>query len=549
MFKRFISALTSTAVVAGMAGAGVVVAVATAAPAAANTATPAFTVSPYNQSTGNPILTGQCGLDFGLVLDSSGSIGGTGIANLKLAANAFVDSLVDTGSTVAVTSFSTVSPGSGGTNLAPTALTTANLPTIKGSYSGLASDGWTNWQDGLLKMNNFYSGSWNPDLMVVITDGNPNTVNPAGSGGNAQPDGSTAAVNPAIAQANTMKGKLTKMFGIAVGSNITPAPITAITSTTLYNAGPPTNFASAGYTTSTSYVSLKADLEQIAADLCGSTVKITKKIDTPDTNGFVNADGTNKWTFDTTVTIPDAPGNWVTPNTAPTAIAKNTASTRSVQTDASGVATFQWKPKGKWNTNPVVVKETQQAGWERNPSLVCRTTPLGGSPSQPFTVTSDASGNWNIGQATPGDTIACEAKNTLTKLNLEKVVSSGTATASQFQLKATQVGSPADKPYDRPGNYTTFDPIAGDVVYQLSETGPANYSQTGSWVCTNGVVPTAQNQITVPKGIQTKCTVTNDRDLAKLKLKKIVSGGGTVAQRLDHDCDRADRFTVVLQAG
>src|SRR5690606_39295780 len=128
------------------------------------------------------------------------------------------------------------------------------------------------------------------------------------------------------------------MFGIAVGSNITLNPVRAITNTTAYNSGPPPNFSNAGYTTSTNYATLKADLEQIAADLCGSTVKITKKIDTPDTDGFVNADATNKWTFDTTVTIPDAAGNWVNPNTAPTAITKNVASTRSVQTDGSGVA-------------------------------------------------------------------------------------------------------------------------------------------------------------------------------------------------------------------
>ena len=85
-------------------------------------------------------------MEFGLVLDSSGSIGDTGIANLKTAANAFVDSLVDTGSKVAVTSFSTTSPGTGGVNLAPTALTSANLPTVKNSYDNLNSNGCTNWR-------------------------------------------------------------------------------------------------------------------------------------------------------------------------------------------------------------------------------------------------------------------------------------------------------------------------------------------------------------------------------------------------------------------
>ncbi len=457
------------------------------------------------------------------VLDSSGSIGGTGIANLKLAANAFTDSLMDTGSKVAVTSFSTSSPAGRHEPWAPPPLTSASLPTIQASYSGLSSSGWTNWEDGLLKMQNYYppAQDWDPKLMVFITDGNPNTTNSSTPG--QYSDGAKAAVDPAITQANIMKGKLTKMFGIAVGSNITPNPIKAVTNDVLYN--PPArrpNFANAGLpTTTTSYDKLKADLEQIAADLCGSTVKITKKIDTPDTDGFVNADATNKWTFDTTVTIPDAAGNWVTPNTAPTAISKNVPSTRSVQTDASGVATFQWKPKGLWNTNPVVVKETLQSGWERNAKLVCTATPLGGTPGSPFEVTADANGNWNIGQATPGDTIACEAKNTLTKLNLNKDVSSGSATPSQFQLKATPVGAPDAPPYDRAGNYTTFDPIAGGVTYQLSETGPADYSRDGDWECTNDVIPNDQDQIVVPAGTQTRCTITNSRDTGTLKVTKV----------------------------
>ena len=55
------------------------------------------TTQDYTPSDPNPTLAAQCGLDFGLVLDSSGSIGNTGIQNLKTATNAFVDARVDTG--------------------------------------------------------------------------------------------------------------------------------------------------------------------------------------------------------------------------------------------------------------------------------------------------------------------------------------------------------------------------------------------------------------------------------------------------------------------
>ena len=293
MFKKLLGGLTSTAVVAGLVSAGVI---ATAAPAAAD-----FTVSPYNPSKDNPTLASQCGLDFGLVLDSSGSIGNTGITNLKLAADAFVDSLKDTGSRVAVTSFSTTSPGVGGTNLPPTALTSANLATVKASYSGLSSSGWTNWEDGLLKMQNYYppAQTWNPKLMVFITDGNPNTIG-NGPGNNAGPDGSTTAVNPAIAIANAMKtsSSQTKMFGVAVGNNITLNPIRAITNTTAYNGS---NFPTAGYVTTTDYAALAQQLKELAVDLCAPSLTITKEVKTPDNPNFVTANG---WTFDTTVTIP-----------------------------------------------------------------------------------------------------------------------------------------------------------------------------------------------------------------------------------------------------
>ena len=154
MFRKLLSAVTSTAVVAGLVTRG-----------GGGHGDAGGCLVHHSALTSSRRITRhwpvKCGLDFGLVLDSSGSIGSTGIANLKLAANAFVDSLVDTGSKVAVTSFSTESPGlitggNPGQNLAPTALTTANLPTIKGSYNNLISSGWTNWEDGLFEMQNFF---------------------------------------------------------------------------------------------------------------------------------------------------------------------------------------------------------------------------------------------------------------------------------------------------------------------------------------------------------------------------------------------------------
>ncbi len=75
----------------------------------------------WQQSRANPPLSSECGLSVALVLDLSGSVGDTGnLGNLKTAANTFTDSLVGTPSSMALFSFSEVSPASGATQNYPT---------------------------------------------------------------------------------------------------------------------------------------------------------------------------------------------------------------------------------------------------------------------------------------------------------------------------------------------------------------------------------------------------------------------------------------------
>ncbi|MCB0898108.1 MAG: DUF11 domain-containing protein [Actinobacteria bacterium] len=523
MFRKLLSGLTSTAVVAGLATAG---AVAVAAPAAA---VDTFNIPPYKDSQNNPTLASQCGLDFGLVLDASGSIGDTGIANLKTAADAFVDALVDTGSNVAVTSFSTGSPGDGGTNLEPTALTSATLSTVKASYSGLQSNGWTNWRQGLQDMKDYYppAKSWKPKLMVFITDGNPNTID--SNDGGAFSDGAKGAVDPAIDVANAMKLAGTKMFGIAVG-RVSLNPIKAVTNEEAYTG---TNFPTAGYVQTPDYQTLKQQLRELAVDLCAPSLTITKLADTPDTQGFQPADG---WTFDTTVTIPTA-GKWVNPTTD--AIAANVASTKSADTANSGAVNFQWKPNSNVATDPVIVKETLKSGYERDPQLVCKAKNILANPptERDITPTVDGNGNWNLGSIGPREIVTCTAKNTLTQLKLAKTVSGGTAEAKDFTLTATPQGSQTPD-YSKPGDNATFEPIKGGVLYTLGETGPAGYSQSGNWSCT-GLTVQNGNQVTVPKGTKTTCTVSNTRDTGTLKLTKLFDpkdSGFTGKFTIGYDC-------------
>lgn len=236
--------------------------------AAANGLMMPFSVPGFDPQTDNPTLNPQCGLDIALVLDRSGSIGNTGMGQLKAAADGLVDALVNTGSYVSVASFA----DNGTVNLDATAITSANLATIKGSYAGLTSNGWTNWEGGLSASQGTFADF--PDaveLVVFITDGNPNTTNTSSGGQYA--DGSPQAVNPAIAIANGMKGSGTHILGLAVGS-ISPTPIQAISSTTGYDGS---NFPDAGYMLAANYAAVQGALEAISTELCGGNVVVHKQ--------------------------------------------------------------------------------------------------------------------------------------------------------------------------------------------------------------------------------------------------------------------------------
>ncbi|MFE6963866.1 hypothetical protein ACFVAJ_02055 [Agromyces sp. NPDC057679] len=246
----------------------------------------AATDSPEPSS--NPDLPDSCGLDFALVLDKSGSIGDGGIADLKAAADAFTEALKDTGSEVSVTEFDQ----DASLLQSAIALTSANLATIQGSYSGLGSDGWTNWKRGLEVGLGSFGGFSDPpvELTIVITDGNPNTVDP--DDGGEFPDGSPGALDPAILQANAIKGIPSHVFVVAVGPNVSLGPIESISGGTEFDGS---NIATADYMTSTNYSSLADDLQLVAKALCGGNVIIHKQVGA----AFPGVAGGAGWEFST----------------------------------------------------------------------------------------------------------------------------------------------------------------------------------------------------------------------------------------------------------
>ena len=135
---------------------------------------------------------------------------------------------------------------------------------------------------------------------------------------------------------------------------------------------------------------------------------------------------------------------------------------------------------------------------------------------------------------TSGANVACEITNTrdTAELKLVKQVAGGSAKADDWTLTAKADAPLNSKNISTPGGSGTFQSVYGGTDYTLAETGPGNYTAS-TWVCVtedqNGDAQTnvAQQGDTVKldKGERATCTITNDRDLAQLKLVKQVEGG------------------------
>lgn len=101
----------------------------------------------------NPPVSQQCGLDYAVLMDLSGSIG-TQLPKAKAALHSFVDALAGTPSRVALFSFDLTSPAENGANLPVLrpVRTSAERTTIKNQYANWAIGSGTNWDAGLYRV-------------------------------------------------------------------------------------------------------------------------------------------------------------------------------------------------------------------------------------------------------------------------------------------------------------------------------------------------------------------------------------------------------------
>ena len=342
--------------------------VATASTGCGGTRSGVFTLSDAVRVTApgaNPRLSAGCGLNVMLVLDESTSIATSGATQaVRNAAKSFVSSLSGTGSHLAITVFSsTARLGVAYTLVNQSTVSDVFNPYIENRYS---PSGTTNWQAAfeIVKQANaaaadHLAGAHHADLVVFITDGDPNTVTNANGSTTYRSgqDGGVESMVPAVAGADAVKVQGSRVFVVGVGASLTnpysEARLTAISGPTAYPSDTHP-FDETDYTIVSRFDELERALRDISVALCESSLVITKLADIQAGDGFVVAPG---WDFTTTLSVPGG-HEWIEPPGTPA-----DASSRTATTGSDGVARFEWRTNSAEAAASVAVTEHQQDGF------------------------------------------------------------------------------------------------------------------------------------------------------------------------------------------
>jgi uncharacterized repeat protein (TIGR01451 family) len=223
----------------------------------------------------NPALSRSCGVDIALVIDNSASISTFQLNQMKSAFTNFVDTFLPSTST----QFSLTKFNSTGA-IAQTF--TGNAAEIKNAINNVhTSSGYTNWEDALIKAESTFDPRPSvPNLIVLASDGDP-TASSAGPNDLNQPN---AHLAPAIIQANLIKTGGTRIITLGIGSP-SQSNLEAISSHDAY-------YGAANFN------DLTNTLHQLATDLCGGTITVTKIMDEDgDLQTTNDQTPTADWTF------------------------------------------------------------------------------------------------------------------------------------------------------------------------------------------------------------------------------------------------------------
>ena len=277
-----------------------------------------------------------------LVIDSSGSINATELAQMKTAMKAFVSAfLPETPTEIAIVEFDT--------NSAITHAFSTNETSLNNQIDAAVAGGNTNWDDALFDARSLLPNRPSkPDLIVFASDGNPNvraghTDVGLGHAGAAVSVTEADAMDWATDESDEAKTDGARILGIGIGSDLDAATMSAITGNV---KSPPAPIDENVDLITTGFGTLATDLSTLAAALCGG-ITVHKVIDTDGNLGTTGDQITSGAPVTNWCYTPTSSGGTVTP--------------ANDCTDATGTTdTFQISPSGNYT---VSMAETVQPGY------------------------------------------------------------------------------------------------------------------------------------------------------------------------------------------
>jgi hypothetical protein len=388
--------------------------------------------SPVNgiAAVDNPGLERRCGLDAVLVLDASASVrdwnnppDANGAVDMVAgAANAFLNAVENTGTRVSIVSYN-ANPIA---QLSLTEVTTASLapggfhhfaignpggpsgpmlPTTGYSEHARVGAG-TNWEAGLRRARAMLDSGRPgvPRLVVHITDGRP-TRHLDPSGEVSEEGGLAQHVAEAALEADRIKSRGIHIYAVGIGR--APEYLPEMQATSGPDVFDQSDSADAfdavndDVILASDFESLEQLLHDVAGNLCGASLTITKEASTaaaPDQ--YAPAAG---WAF---TARPEASGGfgWLLPDDA-------VAEQKTTITDDAGRAQFQWDviDEAAWASGLVTIVETQEEGFAIQPQAACVRSR--GETSEQFTAEIDvAAGSFEIA-IQRGDAVSCVVRN------------------------------------------------------------------------------------------------------------------------------------------
>lgn len=171
----------------------------------------------------NPAFGSSCDLDIALVIDSSDSMSEF-LEQEKAAFSGFIDEFfLNTSAEVAVVDFDTDANVLTGF--------TSDVGVLKSAIDGVAAEygDFTNWEAALIAAHGLFPGSEKPDLIVFVSDGNPNTYGDAVS---QRPE--SDSLNHAVIAANSIKNDGIRIITLGMGVNVNAEKLKKISSEDAY---------------------------------------------------------------------------------------------------------------------------------------------------------------------------------------------------------------------------------------------------------------------------------------------------------------------------